>query len=105
MMIMSKKHNYYVYIMTNYSKTVLYIGVTNDLSRRVGEHNNGFVKGFTQRYKCYYLIYYECFTDVNMAIQREKELKGWTREKKEELINGFNPDREFLNETRKPVKP
>ena len=59
---MAKKHDYYVYILTNFTKTVLYIGVTNDIGRRIMEHNSGLRKGFTQRYKCYYLIYYEYFT-------------------------------------------
>ena len=94
---MNRNHDYYIYIMTNLRKSVLYIGVTNDLSRRVLEHKSGLNKGFTARYKCHYLIYYEYFTDINMAIKREKEIKKWRREKKEKLINGFNPEWEFLD--------
>ena len=93
-----KNHEYYIYIVTNQHKTVLYIGVTNDLSRRLKEHFEGKIPGFTQQYKCRYLIYYELFQFIDQAIAREKELKSWRREKKEILINKFNPDRTFLND-------
>jgi putative endonuclease len=93
-------HNYFVYILTNKNKTVLYIGVTNNLERRLFEHesnqNNKFK--FTTRYNCTNLIYYERFVDVEQAINRETELKKWRREKKEALINSFNLNWEFLNE-------
>ena len=84
-------HQYWVYILSNKSNSVLYIGITNDLYRRYLEHKNGVVKGFTQKYRCHSLLYYEYFTDVEEAIAREKELKGWSREKKEVLIKSVNP--------------
>jgi len=94
-------HNYYTYILTNKSKTVLYIGVTNNLKLRLDYHKKPIElhNNFTTKYKCFYLIYYEHFQDINIAINREKELKGWRREKKENLINLSNPNWEFLNET------
>ena len=70
---------------------MLYIGMTNDLYRRYLEHKDGIVEGFTKKYRCHSLLYYECFTDVEEAIAREKELKGWSREKKETLIKNVNP--------------
>jgi putative endonuclease len=91
-------HNYYTYILTNKSKTVLYIGVTNNLIDRLGFHKSSSSNSFTAKYKCFYLIYYEHYFDINIAIKREKQLKGWKREKKEELILEFNPDWNFLNE-------
>ena len=93
-------HNYYVYILTNRSKTVLYTGVTSNLKDRLRfhiEHTNLNKKAFTSKYKCFYLIYYEHFYNVDQAITREKQIKGWLRVKKEALINKFNPDWEFLN--------
>src|SRR5690606_9441334 len=93
-------HNYYVYILTNKMKTVLYIGVTNELKERLYWHKNPEAnsKSFTAKYKCFYLIYFEHFQDIGQAIIREKELKGWRREKKEILINSFNPYWKFLND-------
>jgi len=90
----------YVYIMTNKNKTTLYIGVTNDLVRRVHEHKKHLVKtSFTDRYNLEYCIYYEEFTCFDLAIKREKELKKWNRQKKEELINRKNPEwKELVNE-------
>ncbi len=73
--------------------TTVYIGVTNDIHRRVYEHKNGIIEGFTSKYKCHHLLYHELHNDVNMAIAREKQLKGWTRAKKEELIRSINPER------------
>jgi len=93
-----KLHEYYIYILTNQNKTVLYIGVTNNLSRRLKEHFEGKIPGFTQQYRCRYLIYYELFQFIDQAIAREKELKAWRREKKEMLISKFNPDWIFLND-------
>ena len=92
-----RDHNYFIYIVTNKNKTVLYLGVTNDLQRRVYEHENGLMSGFSKKYNCHFLIYYEHFQDINNAIYREKEIKKWRREKKEKLINEFNPDWRFLN--------
>ena len=94
---MSFDHNYFVYIMTNKHKTVLYVGVTNDLERRVDEHASGKYEGFTKRYNCHYLVYYEHFTRIEHAIDREKEIKKWRREKKNNLISKVNPDWEVLN--------
>ena len=93
-------HNYYVYILTNRTKTVLYTGVTNNLKDRLYYHNNPepFSKAFTARYKCNYLLYYEHFFEINDAIRREKEIKGWSRNKKETLIRSVNPEWRFLNE-------
>ncbi|MDR1950612.1 MAG: GIY-YIG nuclease family protein [Bacteroidales bacterium] len=91
---------YYIYILTNQTKTVLYVGVTNNLKRRISEHFTGKTlkeNHFTAKYKCHYLLYFEEFTDIKQAIAREKELKGWRREKKIMLINTKNPTHEFLN--------
>ncbi|WP_028667333.1 GIY-YIG nuclease family protein [Runella zeae] len=92
-----KDHSYYVYILTNYSKTVLYVGVTNNLVRRLDEHKQG-LSGFTAKYNCFYLLYWEHHKYVYNAIEREKEIKGWRRSKKETLINEFNPEWKFLND-------
>lgn len=84
----------YVYILTNPTKTVLYIGITNDLTRRIYEHSNGRgdAEKFTGRYQTYLLIYFELCVDATQAIAREKQLKGWTRNKKDALISAFNPE-------------
>jgi putative endonuclease len=83
----------YVYIMTNKQKTTLYIGVTNDLCRRIYEHKHHIIKdSFTDRYNLEYCIYYEEFAHFGLAIHREKELKKWNRQKKEDLINKKNPE-------------
>ena len=88
---------YVVYILTNDNKTVLYVGVTDDLERRIREHREGRANSFTTRYKVTNLIYYEVYTDIRSAIAREKELKGWRREKKEWLIAQMNPLWLFLD--------
>ena len=81
----------WVYMMTNKNKTTLYIGVTNDLCRRVYEHKHHLIKNsFTNKYNLEFCIYYEEFSDFSMAIQREKALKKWNRKKKEALINKKN---------------
>lgn len=95
---MSRNHTYYVYIMTNKSRKVLYVGVTNSLGRRVYDHENGLIKGFTKKYNCHYLVYYENFNDIDLAINREKEIKKWRREKKDALIKSKNPGLAFLND-------
>ena len=83
----------FVYIMTNKNKTTLYIGVTNNLCRRIHEHKNHLIKDtFTDKYNIEYCIYYEEFQYFDLAIQREKELKKWNRQKKEDLINKKNPE-------------
>ena len=81
---------YYVYILSNYSK-MLYIGVTNDLERRVYEHKKKLVKGYTSKYNLHQLVYYEDIDDIGRAIEREKRLKGWKRYKKVKLIESVNP--------------
>ena len=87
----------FVYIMTNKNKTTLYIGVTNNLCRRIHEHKNHLIKDtFTDKYNIEYCIYYEEFQYFNLAIQREKELKKWNRQKKEDLINKKNPEWKVL---------
>ena len=87
---------YWIYIMTNAYHTVLYIGVTNDLSRRYREHKSGLIDGFTKKYRCHHLVYYEEFQQVTDAIAREKQLKGLLRKKKEALISQMNPRWEDL---------
>ena len=82
---------YYVYIMTN-GKRTLYTGVTKNLYRRVYEHKEKLVPGFTKRYNIDYLVYIECTSDVVAAITREKQIKGWTRAKKISLIESSNPE-------------
>ncbi len=88
---------YYVYIMSNRSKT-LYTGVTSDLLRRVYEHRQRLVEGFTKRYNLTMLVYYEVTTDVQSAISREKQIKGWLRSKKITLIQSVNPYWDNLSE-------
>ena len=87
---------YYVYIMTNKSKT-LYIGVTSDLVRRVYEHKQKLVEGFTKRYNITNLAFYESTTDIESAIAREKQIKGWLRHRKVTLIEATNPTWEDLS--------
>jgi putative endonuclease len=89
-LIMSKRQ-YCVYIMTNKNHTVLYTGVTNNLQRRVLEHQTGTGSAFTKKYNVHKLIYFECGDDVNAAIFREKQIKAGSRKKKLDLINSVNP--------------
>ena len=91
-------NTYYVYMMSSNSNKVLYIGVTNDLVRRVREHKNGISGGFTFKYSCHKLVYYESFSDIEQAIGREKVLKGWKRFRKDALIDTINPERRDLYE-------
>ena len=88
---------YYVYILTNSHGNVMYVGVTNDLKRRVYEHRNHLVDGFTKRYHVDKLVYYEQTGDVTAAIQREKQIKGWTRARKNALVERVNPLWQELN--------
>ncbi|MGN0571945.1 MAG: GIY-YIG nuclease family protein [Candidatus Fimenecus sp.] len=90
---------YYVYILTNKTDKVMYIGVTNDIVRRVYEHRNHMLDGFTAKYNVTKLVYVESAPDVRDAIQREKQLKGWTRAKKNALVETANPKWEDLWET------
>jgi putative endonuclease len=89
---------YYVYILSNWNNKVLYTGVTNDLERRVYEHKNKLVNGFTEKYNVSKLVYYDFTEDVEVAIKREKEIKGWIREKKNNLVTSFNPSWRDLSE-------
>lgn len=83
---------YYVYILTSKENTALYIGVTNDLRRRLNEHKSGLCGGFTKRYHLCKLVYFEEYSEISEAILREKRMKGWTREKKDALIEERNPE-------------
>ncbi len=87
---MTKQSNFYVYIMTNKDNRVLYTGVTNDLVRRVYEHKNKLINGFTSKYNLKKLVYYEIFDDVKYAISREKQIKAGSRQKKIGLIEKMN---------------
>jgi putative endonuclease len=84
--------DYYVYILTNKTNNVLYIGVTNDLLRRVCEHKEKVVRGFTSKYNVNKLVYYEYTDDIWSALEREKQLKNWRRAWKIDLINSFNSE-------------
>ncbi len=90
-------NQYFVYILTNKSNKVLYIGVTNNLERRMYEHRNKMVDGFTKRYNLTKLVYFEETSDVRSAIEREKQLKNWHRDWKIKLITNFNPEWEDLS--------
>ncbi|MBM4295230.1 MAG: GIY-YIG nuclease family protein [Deltaproteobacteria bacterium] len=94
---MSFQRNYYVYIMANKSGT-LYIGVTNNLERRVFEHKNHLIEGFTKKYKITKLVYFEETNDISAAISREKQIKGWLRRKKIALVESMNPGWKDLSE-------
>jgi putative endonuclease len=96
-----RHYNFYTYILTNSSKNVVYTGVTNYLERRLYEHYFGInqTESFTSKYKCYYLVWFERYQYVNDAIAREKEIKGWKRDKKNALIEIENPSWTFLNNT------
>ena len=85
-------NQYWIYMMCNAHNDVLYIGITNDLYRRVLEHKSGAISGFTEKYNCHKLVYYEEFNRVEEALSREKQLKNWKREWKNELVIQMNPD-------------
>ena len=89
--------DYYVYIMTNKSKT-LYTGISNNLIRRVYEHKNKLVEGFTKKYNIEKLVYFELFNNPDDAIRREKQIKGWLRKKKIDLIKSMNPEWKDLSD-------
>jgi putative endonuclease len=92
--------NYFVYILTNADRhTVLYIGITNNLERRVGEHSLGWGSAFARKYNVHKLVYFEAYVDPRSAIEREKQLKKWSRTKKDALIARRNPEwRDLLDE-------
>ncbi|MFH0771307.1 MAG: GIY-YIG nuclease family protein [Candidatus Omnitrophota bacterium] len=87
---MSISKRYYVYLATNWNNRVMYVGVTNNIERRVYEHKNKMIKGFTEKYSIKKLVYYEETEDAVAAIAREKEIKKWRREKKNQLVNSMN---------------
>jgi len=86
-----QEKSYYVYLLTNWNNRVMYVGVTNNLERRIYEHRNKLVKGFTEKYNVNKLVHFEVTGDVTAAIAREKEIKKWRREKKDALVNASNP--------------
>jgi len=88
---MPREYDFWVYIMTNKRDSVLYIGMTNDLTRRVSEHQSSEILGFTADSRCHKLIFWEHYSDVHDAIAREKQLKSWSRKKKVGLIESMNP--------------
>ena len=92
---MNKK--FYVYILSN-TNGILYTGMTNDIQRRIHEHKNGLIKGFTKKYRINRLIFVEEFKYVNDAIEREKQIKGWDRKRKLDLIRTINPEFKDLSE-------
>ena len=89
---------YYVYILTNVTDKVMYVGVTNNLLRRLYEHKNELVDGFSKFYHTHKLVHYEEYNDVMTAIEREKQIKGWTRAKKNQLVLEFNPNWKDISE-------
>ena len=93
-----EERQYYVYILTNKSNKVLYIGVTNNLERRIFEHKNKLVEGFTKKYNLNKLVYYEATNDIDGALEREKQLKNWHRDWKINLINSSNPNWKDLSD-------
>lgn len=93
---MDDSKQYYVYLLTNKNNKVIYCGVTNNLVRRVYEHKNKLIEGFTKKYNVNKLVYYEIFRNVEEAILREKEIKGWIRKKKDALVLRMNPGWEDL---------
>jgi putative endonuclease len=88
---MPREYDFWVYIITNKVDSVLYIGMTNDLARRVCEHQSGEIPGFTADYRCHKLVYWEYYSHVGEAIAREKQIKNWSRKKKVALIESTNP--------------
>ena len=90
--VMNKQHNYFVYIISNWNNKVIYVGITNDLRRRVYEHKNKLIEGFSKKYNLNTLVYFEQTNSVRSAIEREKEIKKWRREKKIFLIESMNKD-------------
>ena len=87
---------FFIYIMSNNSNSTLYVGVTNDLERRVQEHRTSDNKSFTTRYHCHKLVCYEEYSSINEAITREKQIKSWNRARKDRMIDQMNPDRKDL---------
>ena len=95
---MTSERNYYVYLLTNWNNKVMYVGVTNNLERRMYEHKRKLVQGFTQKYNVDKLVYFEETKDVHAALEREKEIKKWRREKKNALVLKDNTEWRDLSE-------
>ena len=93
------ERTYYVYLLTNWNNTVMYVGVTNNLQRRIHEHKNKLVEGFTKKYNVDKLVYLEECSDIKTAIEREKQIKNWRSEKKDALVASMNPDWKDLSES------
>ena len=89
-------HQYFVYMLTNAWRNVIYTGVTNSLETRIWQHKNGAEDGFTKKYNCHSLVYYEIHEQISQAIEREKQIKGWSRAKKDALVASLNPKWEDL---------
>ncbi len=89
---MSSRGSFYVYLLANWNNKVMYVGVTNNLERRIYEHKNKLIKGFSEKYNVNKLVFFEETQDVTVAITREKEIKKWRRDKKNKLVNQTNPD-------------
>ena len=96
---MGQERKYYVYILTNWNNKVLYIGVTSNLPKRLDEHKNKVVNGFTEKYNVHKLVYFQETNDVLAAITREKEIKKWRRQKKDFLVSIMNPDWKDLSDS------
>lgn len=96
---MPHDRTYYVYLLTNWNDKVMYVGMTNDLKRRMHEHKTKAVKGFTEKYNLNKLVYFEATSDVHSAIAREKEIKKWRREKKNALVVRANPEWKDLSKS------
>ena len=94
---------YFVYILTNWNNKVMYVGVTNNLERRLYEHKNKLADGFTKKYNINKLVYFDSTTDIKSAITREKQIKGWNRKKKNELVETLNPSWVDLLESWKEI--
>ena len=90
------QNTYYVYILTNWNNKIMYVGITNNLQRRLYEHQHELVDGFTKKYHIHKLVYYDCCGEVTSAIAREKEIKGWTRARKNALVESKNPNWEEI---------
>lgn len=93
-----RMNQYFVYMLTNWNDKVMYIGVTNNLERRLYEHKNELIDGFTKTYHVHKLVYFEETSDVNAALEREKQMKRWRREKKNALVETMNPTWRDLSE-------
>jgi putative endonuclease len=100
-----RDYNFYVYILTNWNNTVMYIGVTDNLERRLSEHKNKTFDGFTKKYNVHKLVYFEHTTDAQTAIGKEKELKRWRREKKNKLVMAMNPEWRDLSDGWNKISP